>query len=52
MSAPGALIFCGKVLVSVNVRPLPKLITVLSQDWLIRFVEHRIGDERIVRLVH
>jgi group II intron reverse transcriptase/maturase len=23
----------------------------LSQDWLIRFLEHRIGDERIIRLV-
>lgn len=23
----------------------------VSQDWLIRFVEHRIGDERIIRLV-
>ena len=23
----------------------------VSQDWLVRFVEHRIGDERIVRLV-
>jgi hypothetical protein len=24
----------------------------VSQDWLIRFVEHRIGDKRIVRLIH
>ena len=23
----------------------------VSQDWLIRFVEHRIGDRRIVRLI-
>jgi RNA-directed DNA polymerase len=23
----------------------------VSQDWLIRFVEHRIGDPRIIRLV-
>lgn len=23
----------------------------LSQDWLVRFLEHRIGDERIIRLV-
>ena len=24
----------------------------VSQTWLIRFLEHRIGDERIIRLVH
>ncbi len=24
----------------------------VSQEWLIRFLEHRIGDERIIRLVH
>ena len=24
----------------------------LSQDWLVRFLKHRVGDERIVRLVH
>ena len=24
----------------------------LSQDWLVRFLEHRIGDERVIRLVH
>ncbi|MDA8120779.1 MAG: group II intron reverse transcriptase/maturase [Gammaproteobacteria bacterium] len=24
----------------------------LSQDWLVRFLEHRIGDKRILRLVH
>ena len=24
----------------------------LSQEWLIRFVEHRIGDRRIIRLIH
>ena len=24
----------------------------LSQNWLIRFMEHRIGDERVIRLVH
>jgi len=24
----------------------------LSQSWLVRFLEHRIGDERILRLVH
>ena len=23
----------------------------MSQEWLIRFVEHRIGDKRIVRLI-
>ena len=23
----------------------------MSQDWLIRFLEHRIGDERIIRLI-
>jgi len=23
----------------------------LSQDWLIRFLEHRVGDERVIRLV-
>jgi RNA-directed DNA polymerase len=23
----------------------------VSQDWLIRFVEHRIGDRRIIRLI-
>ena len=23
----------------------------VSQDWLVRFVEHRIGDERIIRLI-
>jgi retron-type reverse transcriptase len=23
----------------------------VSQEWLIRFVEHRIGDKRIVRLI-
>jgi RNA-directed DNA polymerase len=23
----------------------------VSQDWLIRFVEHRIGDPRIIRLI-
>ena len=24
----------------------------VSQEWLIRFVEHRIGDKRIIRLIH
>ena len=24
----------------------------LSQSWLVRFLEHRVGDERILRLVH
>lgn len=24
----------------------------LSQSWLLRFVEHRIGDERVLRLIH
>ena len=24
----------------------------LSQSWLMRFVEHRIGDERVLRLIH
>jgi RNA-directed DNA polymerase len=24
----------------------------LSQTWLVRFVEHRIGDERVLRLIH
>ena len=23
----------------------------VSQDWLIRFVEHRVGDKRIIRLI-
>jgi hypothetical protein len=23
----------------------------VSQDWLIRFVEHRVGDRRIIRLI-
>ena len=23
----------------------------VSQEWLIRFVEHRIGDKRIIRLI-
>ena len=23
----------------------------MSQDWLIRFVEHRVGDRRIIRLI-
>ena len=23
----------------------------VSQDWLVRFLEHRIGDQRIIRLV-
>ena len=23
----------------------------MSQDWLVRFVEHRIGDPRIIRLI-
>ncbi|WP_347349907.1 hypothetical protein [Mesorhizobium captivum] len=23
----------------------------VSQDWLIRFVEHRIGDKRVIRLI-
>jgi len=23
----------------------------VSQDWLIRFVEHRIGDQRVIRLI-
>jgi retron-type reverse transcriptase len=24
----------------------------VSQDWLVRFVKHRIGDPRIIRLIH
>ena len=24
----------------------------VDQEWLIRFVEHRVGDRRIVRLIH
>jgi group II intron reverse transcriptase/maturase len=24
----------------------------VSHDWLIRFVEHRIGDQRVIRLIH
>jgi group II intron reverse transcriptase/maturase len=24
----------------------------VSQDWLVKFVEHRVGDKRIVRLIH
>jgi retron-type reverse transcriptase len=23
----------------------------VSQEWLVRFVEHRIGDKRIIRLI-
>jgi hypothetical protein len=23
----------------------------VSKDWLVRFVEHRIGDKRIIRLI-
>ena len=29
--------------------PLPSMT--VSQEWLIRFVEHRIGDQRIIRLI-
>ena len=24
----------------------------ISQQWLVRFLEHRIGDRRIIRLIH
>lgn len=24
----------------------------VSQEWLVRFIEHRVGDQRIIRLVH
>ena len=24
----------------------------ISHDWLVRFIEHRIGDRRIIRLIH
>jgi RNA-directed DNA polymerase len=27
------------------------LLDTISQEWLIRFVEHRIGDRRIIRLI-
>jgi hypothetical protein len=30
---------------------LPESFDSLSQDWLVRFLEHRIGDERIIHLV-
>jgi len=30
---------------------LPKLFDAVSHDWLIRFLRHRIGDERILRLI-
>ena len=30
---------------------LEKFFDGLSQEWLIRFLEHRIGDERVIRLV-
>jgi retron-type reverse transcriptase len=23
----------------------------VSQDWLVRFLEHRVGDKRIIRLI-
>ena len=30
---------------------IEKFFDTVSQDWLVRFVEHRIGDKRIVRLI-
>jgi retron-type reverse transcriptase len=30
---------------------IEKVFDSVSQDWLLRFVEHRIGDERIIRLI-
>ena len=30
---------------------IEKFFDTVSQEWLIRFVEHRIGDKRIVRLI-
>ena len=30
---------------------MPSRLGVVNQDWLIRFLRHRIGDERIIRLV-
>ena len=29
----------------------PKFFDSVSQEWLVRFVEHRVGDKRIVRLI-
>src|SRR5262245_1978463 len=28
------------------------LVDTVSHEWLVRFVEHRIGDRRLVRLIH
>ena len=30
---------------------IAKFFDTVSQDWLVRFIEHRIGDERVVRLI-
>ncbi len=30
---------------------IAKFFDTASQDWLVRFIEHRIGDERVVRLI-
>ena len=30
---------------------IEKFFDTVSQDWLVRFVEHRVGDKRIVRLI-
>ena len=30
---------------------LASLFDSVSKEWLVRFVEHRIGDERIIRLI-
>ena len=29
----------------------PRFFDTLSREWLVRFVEHRIGDRRIIRLI-
>jgi len=30
---------------------IEKFFDTVSQDWLVRFVEHRVGDKRVVRLI-
>jgi group II intron reverse transcriptase/maturase len=37
------------VIVDADIR---SFFDTVSQDWLIRFVEHRVGDKRVIRLIH
>jgi retron-type reverse transcriptase len=30
---------------------IEKFFDTVSQDWLVRFVEHRVGDKRVIRLI-